>query len=78
MLTDRVQNEILKELKKHVQYVYKVIETPNHEDICEKTFNEFSENGWELVAITDYVKDNTKTFKIIFRQIGGIFTTTSD
>ena len=69
MLTERIYNELFNRLKNKLNFSYKIIETPNYGDISEKSLNEFSENGWELVSVIDNVQENRKYFKIVFRRL---------
>lgn len=69
MLSDRIAKLGYSGLFTSMKYSYKVIETPNSEDISEKTFSEFSENGWELISVVDVSSNGSKLYKIIFKKI---------
>ena len=61
MLAESINRALLNELRKKVKYDYKIIDTPNIDDI--------SENGWELVTIIDYNNNASKNYKMIFKKL---------
>ena len=73
MATDRIYGAMYKGLKEKINNEYKIIETPNANDINEKTLLEFDQNGWELLNVVQFLDNEILKYKMIFKKSGNPF-----
>ena len=58
-------------MSERIKFEYNIIEFPQgfkKNNIEKETLNDSGRNGWELVSITEIVKEKTKYLKYIFKR----------
>jgi hypothetical protein len=58
-------------MSERIKFEYNIIEFPQgfkKNNIEKETLNDSGRNGWELVSVTEIVKEKTKYLKYIFKR----------
>jgi hypothetical protein len=58
-------------MSERIKFEYNIIEFPQgfkKNNIERETLNDSGRNGWELVSVTEIVKEKTKYLKYIFKR----------
>lgn len=58
-------------MSERIKFEYNIIEFPQgfkKNNIERETLNDLGRNGWELVSVTEIVKEKTKYLKYIFKR----------